>query len=553
MPTPQFLAEPVVEHGPAHAPLVARLRVETSGADEVRVRIEQNGDTWTITFPAADGRYLLLGFHPEGVAKATVQIAGQDGAVTWSKTIAHRLNDVPTSALEMPPLQTRVSQPHRMAGRFTFLTVRRRAMGRITDMTAAQRKWLTHWGMLVAVDNQGRMRWMRKLDRRAAGIEHLASGNLFVHDTESCSREIDVAGDVIRAWYAAGRPQGAEKGGIPVDVRSLHHQPHEMPSGNFLALSAHAKRVKDWPTSTREPDKHKADREIVGDMIVEFTPEGEVVWSWDSFDHLDPYRIGYDALDAYWHVRGFPGAADWTHGNGVAYDANDDSVLVSLRLQDCILKIDRSSGEIVWILGDHGGWPARLQGKLLTPIGKDFRWPWHMHNPRVTSEGTIVLFDNGIYGARPGQERIPFHESFSRGVEYRVDKDAMSVEQVWSSALTDADVMERTWAMGDAHRLEDSDTALVIHSIAMPHGRDDIGMDEDDRSLRYVSEFPSHARILEYNRKDIRDIVFDMTVRDEDDLIHWEVFSGVRVDCLYPKHSGIKLDLCDTLLPEEAA
>ncbi len=553
MPAAQFLAEPAIEHGPAHAPLVARLHMKASDADVIRVRIEQNGDVWTITFPAADGGHLLLGFHPDGVARATVQIAGQDGAVTWPKAIAHRLRDVPASPLEMPPLQTRVSHPHRMAGRFTFLTVRRRAMGRITDMTAAQRKWLTHWGMLIAVDNQGRMRWMRKLDRRAAGIEHLASGNLFVHDTESCSREIDVAGDVIRAWYAARRPQGPEDGGVPVDVRSLHHQPHQMPNGNFLALSAHARPVKDWPASVREPHKYRADREIVGDMVVEFTPEGEVVWSWDSFDHLDPYRIGYDALDAYWHVRGFPGAADWTHGNGVAYDESDDSVLVSLRLQDCILKIDRKSGEIVWILGDHDGWPARLQGKLLTPIGENFRWPWHMHNPRVTSEGTIMLFDNGIYGARPGQERIPFHQSFSRGVEYRVDKDAMSVEQVWSSALTNADVMERTWAMGDAHRLEDTDTALVIHSIAMPHGRDDIGMDEDDRSLRYVSEFPSHARILEYNRKDIGDIVFDMTVRDANDLIHWEVFSGVRVDSLYPEDSGIKLDLCDTLQPEDAA
>ncbi|MDE0524516.1 MAG: aryl-sulfate sulfotransferase [Boseongicola sp.] len=473
--------------------------------------------------------------------------------MTWPTKIAHRLKDVPASPLEEPPLQTHVSQPHRMAGRFTFLSVRRRAMGRITDMTVAQRKWLTHWDMLVAVDNQGRMRWMRKLDRRAAGIEHLASGNLFVHDTESCSREIDVAGNVTRAWFAAQRPQGAEEGGIPVDVRGLHHQPRQMPNGKFLALSAHAGRVKVWPASVREPDKHKADREIVGDMVVEFTPEGEVVWSWDSFDHPDPDRIGHDALDAYWHVRGFPGAADWTHGNGVAYDESDDSVLVSLRLQDCILKIDRLSGETVWILGDHDGWPARLQGRLLAPIGENFRWPWHLHNPRVTSEGTIMLFDNGIHGARPGQERVAFHESFSRGVEYSVDRDAMSVEQVWSSALTDADAMERTWAMGDAHRLEDSDTALVIHSIAMPHGRDDIGMDEDDRSLRYVSEFPFHARSLEYNRKDIRDIVFDMTVRDENDLIHWEVFSGMRVDSLHPKGSGIKLDLRDALLPERAA
>ena len=80
-----------------------------------------------------------------------------------------------------------------------------------------------------------------------------------------------------------------------------------MPNGNFLALSGHSRLVKDWPASVHEPQTYKADREIVGDMIVEFAPSGEVVWCWDSFDHLDPYRIGYDALDAYWHVRGFPG------------------------------------------------------------------------------------------------------------------------------------------------------------------------------------------------------------------------------------------------------
>ena len=96
-------------------------------------------------------------------------------------------------------------------------------------------------------------------------------------------------------------------------------------------------------------------------------------------------------------------------------------------------------------------------------------------------------------------------------------------------------------------------TALVIRSIAMPHGLDDIGMDEDDRSQRYVSEFPSHARILECSRKDIGDIVFDMTVRDENDPIHWETFSDVRAHSLYPEDSGIKLDLCDTWQPGGAA
>ena len=76
------------------------------------------------------------------------------------------------------------------------------------------------------------------------------------------------------------------------------------------------------------------------------------------------------------------------------------------------------------------------------------------------------------------------------------------------------------------------------------------GLDEDDRSMRYVAEFPSHARVLEYNRQDIDDIIFDFTIRDENDIIQWEIFSGVRVDSLYPEHMGITMQSGDGLEPQ---
>ena len=550
-----FLEPPSLAHGPAEAPLIAYLRTPAHGADALRVRVAQRGLVWTLVFPGptAGKTLLILGLMPHGEATLTVQLVGETGAKSWKHALSLTPRDIPESPLEMPPLQTHVSRPERMAGQFTFLTIRRRATGRIVDMTPAQRKFLTGWGMLLAIDNAGRMRWMRKLPARAAGIERLDSGNLFVHDTNFCSREIDMAGKTVDAWVAADRPQGPEEGAVPVPVQSLHHQPHQMPNGNFLAVSGHARLVRDWPASVHEPGKHRADKHVVGDKVIEFTREGEIVWEWDSFDHLDPYRIGYDALDAYWHVRGFPDHGDWTHCNGVCYDPADNSVILSLRLQDCVIKIDRRSGEIKWILGDHEGWGAEHQSKLLTPIGEGFRWPWHGHNPRITSEGTIVMFDNAIYMARPGSPRVPFHRSLSRGVEYRVNENDRTVEQVWTSALTDADVKERTWAMGDAHRFEETDTAMVIHSIAMPHGRDDIGMDEEDRSMRYVAEFPSYARILEYNRRDRNDILFDMTVRDKNEIIQWEVFSGVRVDSLYPDHMNVRWIEGDALLPATAS
>ncbi|NQY60138.1 aryl-sulfate sulfotransferase [Cognatishimia sp.] len=537
--TPVFLSAPTLVPCNEDVPLAVRLDVQSVGAERVLVRISQAGEIWTTDHATGTDPLLVLGFMPDHDAEITVQLKGAGGTTTHPDTLVFSPEGVPTSHYERPPIKLAHADPERMAGNFTFLSVRRRATGRIPDMSPAQRQFTTKWGMLLAIDHQGRVRWMRKMKYRTAGLERLASGNLFVHDTEFCSSEIGMDGELINAWYAQKRPQGPHDNATPVDVQSLHHQPHQMPNGNFLAVSGHARLAKDWPASVHEPEEYRADKMIVGDKAIEFTPEGKVVWEWDSFDHLDVNRIGYDALDAYWHVRGFPNHGDWTHCNGVAYDEENDQVLLSLRLQDCIIAIDKKSGEINWILGAHSGWNEALSKKLLTPVGDDFRWPWHGHNPRVTGSNQFIMFDNGIYQARPGEERVPFHKSFSRGVEFKVNAEEMTVEQVWSSARTDEDVKERSWAMSDAHRFFETDTAMIIHSIAMPHGRDDIGIDEEDRTVRYVADYPSYARILEYNRADIKDVIFDCYIRDEHEIIQWEAFSGVRVQSLYPASADV--------------
>ena len=271
-----FLEPPSLAHGPSEAPLIAYLRAPARGADAIRVRVAQCGLVWTLVFPGsmAVEPLLILGLIPHGEAALTVQLAGTMGAKSWKQPLTLTPRDIPKSPLEFPPLQTHVSRPGRMAGRFKFLTIRRRAAGRIVDMTPAQRKFLTGWEMLLAIDNARRMRWMRKLPARAAGIERLDSGNLFVHDTHLCSREIDIAGNTVNAWVTAERPHGPEEGATPVPVQSLHHQPHQMPNGNFLAVSGHGRLVPDWPASVNEPDKHRADKRVVGDRVIEFTREG---------------------------------------------------------------------------------------------------------------------------------------------------------------------------------------------------------------------------------------------------------------------------------------
>jgi arylsulfate sulfotransferase len=271
---------------------------------------------------------------------------------------------------------------------------------------------------------------------------------------------------------------------------------------------------------------------VVGDEIIEFTPAGEVVWRWNTFEHLDPYRIGYNTFNAYWHVRGFPHHLDWTHGNGVTMDPRDGNIIVSLRIQDAVLKIDRTSGEILWILGTHDGWSEKYRSKLLKPEG-DLRWPFHGHNPRVTPHGTIVMFDNGIFQARPFAPALPPDKTFSRGVEYLVDEKAMTVREVWASSKNLTRDSHNSWAMGDAHRLPVTDNMLVVYSICFPLV-DGLTYDEWNRANLHPDDMPTWARIREYSRTDPPEVLWEVQLRDPNDVVQWQVYGGLRTPRLQP-------------------
>jgi hypothetical protein len=196
-------------------------------------------------------------------------------------------------------------------------------------------------------------------------------------------------------------------------------------------MSAELREFPDWPARDDVPDAPRGNARVVGDVIMEFSPEGTLVNQWKLLDLLDPYRLCYGSCSGYWRSRGFPDSNDWCHANAITHDASDDSILVSLRTQDCIVKFDRKSGELKWILGDHGNWRAPWSAKLLKPVGA-VAWQYHQHDCSVTPAGTILCFDNGNYRATPFGKKMPAQQSYSRAVEYAVDEAAMTVCQVWS-------------------------------------------------------------------------------------------------------------------------
>ena len=534
---PGIAATPELEANPTgRVPLAAVIRFNAGPGIGSQLTITDGDNTWSASFDdavAQDGSYQIpiVGMRPDREHRVTLELTAPDGA-TETHRFTHRAPPLPENPLAIPPIDVKVSRPERMEPGVTFLSVRRRALGRPHWLTPKQRRFTQGWGMLMAIDAKGDIIWYYNSEYRTAGIDRLLNGNILMHRTDFSTIEIDLLGNTVRQFYAGDRPfpPPEDPDAIPIKgQQTLHHQPHQMPNGDFLAFSANGYLVQDYYSSDTDPEAPRQDTMVMADTVVQITPQGEQVWSWNTFDYLDPFRLGYDTFWSYWWVRGFDQHMDWTHANGLSYDESDDSILVSLRNQSAILKIDQQTKNIKWILGRHDGWPASLQDKLLTPVG-DLLWPGYQHNPRMTHAGTVILFDNRAHGgAMAFEERLPVHKNFSRGVEYEVDEEAMTVRQIWTSGDTQGDEPCYTNAMSDAWRLPLTDNRLVIHAFCLPLLE---GLSEDvmDPTKRATDDMPYGGRILEYAGDEI---VFRADVVDAHDLIQWEVYGGFRSPGIY--------------------
>ena len=504
------------------APSTVSVDLEISGVDYVERR--SNHPSWQIK--PGSFRIPIVGLRPASDYQLKVTVMNED-EVMVDQTFEYLTASLPENPLAFPPISINHIEPERLEPGFTFLSIRRRALGRSQWLTPAQHAFSTRWGMLVALDQQGEVVWWYESDARTAGLEWLHNGHILMHRADFSAVEIDLLGFTHKQFYAENRPLPPPENPDAVAIKgqqTLHHQPYEMPNGDFLSFGANAYWIEDYYTSDSDPEAPRKDQWVMADTVIQFSPDGEIQWSWNTMDHFDPFRIGYDTFWAYWWVRGFDKHVDWTHANGVSYDERDDSVIVSLRNQSAIIKIDRKTNEIKWILGRHDNWPDYLQTKLLQPVG-ELLWPAYQHNPRVTHTGSIILFDNRAHGgALAFEQRLPIVEGFSRGVEFVVDEESMTVRQVWASADKPSEDSCYTNAMSDAWLLPETGNHLVIHAFCLPVDKitTEDSMDETRRS---PGDFPYGGRILEFNGDDE---VLRIEVSDPNDLLQWEVYGGFR-------------------------
>lgn len=191
----------------------------------------------------------------------------------------------------------------------------------------------------------------------------------------------------------------------------FHHDVIDLPMGGFATLAGSVRSLNVPGLGSQI--------NIRGDQIIELNEDGEIIWEWSTFDHLDTTRFpGPLALNPFYIGIGEP-VYDWTHANAVVYVEDEDAYLLSLRHQSWVVKLDRATGEVIWRLGPDGDF-ALVDGE-----GGAAEWFYNQHNPFLSSDGVLTLYDNG--NERPGVT-----EPYSRAVSYLLDETNMTATQIWS-------------------------------------------------------------------------------------------------------------------------
>ncbi len=145
-----------------------------------------------------------------------------------------------------------------------------------------------------------------------------------------------------------------------------------------------------------------ASDEIVGDSVIqEVTPDGQVVFEWNSWDHID-------LTDC--QLSGFPRfPSDYAHLNAVDLTSDGD-LIASFRGCGQVLKIDRPTGDVIWQLG------GSMSDFMI--VGDSFNEFCGQHTALELADDGIIMFDNGLYCLGDREETFG---QFSRVVEYRLD------------------------------------------------------------------------------------------------------------------------------------
>lgn len=261
----------------------------------------------------------------------------------------------------------------------------------------------------VIIDGEGNIVWYWQDDRGldVYRVRLSLDGQSVLYNSADITGEPSPDSAIVRVAL-----DGSSEEAIPVPL--LAHDFVEFPDGTLGALAY-------------EYREDPALGEVKGNQIVEIAPDGTQSVIWSAWDCYDPNEVMGDDPEL-----------GWSFTNALDFDPDADAYYVSFRNFSSIVKVNRADGSCEWGLGGEAG--------TIDIDGIPFL---HQHQFEVL-EDSVIVFDNSSQGLD------------ARAVEYAVDWDAGTAEEIWSYQ---PDPPVQSFVLGDVARMAGGDT-LVTWSTA---------------------------------------------------------------------------------------
>jgi hypothetical protein len=349
--------------------------------------------------------------------------------------------------------------------------------------------------MAVATDLEGNVIWYYDFDGTGGVSPYpikgpLPNGHMIIvigfpggaAPVNNSIQEIDLAGNIISEFTIADLNADLASLGSSLVAEEMHHDVAVLPNGHWIVLFNTFQNVDGI--------------QISGDGLLDLDPNKNPVWLWSAFDHLDVSRQ--------------PFGTDWTHSNAIIYSPNDHDLILSMRNQNWVIKIDyqdgTGTGNIKWRLGPGGDFA--LKG------GQDpVDWNYAQHYPFLISPNSsagvfqIGLFDNG-------NNRV-------------LDSSGVMCGTPGAAACYSSVPIFQIDELGKTAQLLSNDKLSVFSACCgdmevLPSGNIEYDI------AAYVFTFPFASRIQEVTPGASPQVVWEM------DVLSQLAYRGLRIPSLYP-------------------
>lgn len=322
------------------------------------------------------------------------------------------------------------------------------------------------------------------------GHMKIVVGSVLPNAPVSEIQEVDLAGNVVYQLTTAQLNTMLAAMGSPIVSSGFHHDFAVLPNGHTVYLVLDQRYVT--LTGATTPTL------VTGDSLIDIDQNGNVAWTWSTFDHFDVNNLPVGAI-------GFP---DWTHGNAIIYSSEDGNLIMSSRDLSWVTKIDyesgAGSGAVLWRLGPGGDFTLTNGG------ASDWFYNEHYPNllqPSPVDNPTLAVWDNGNRRPDPVTglpcqltNNAPGGGScYSRGVLLSLDVQALTATITWQDKLAEfSDCCGNVSVFNNANGTNSFGSATGSGHVEMGTGGQSIVPPQGSTALE-VTQTPSPQVVWQMN------------------------------------------------------